>query len=110
MAKVFRFSVNVPSEFLDKMMDAITEAIESPYPGYERAFGYAPVTGTWRSLEGSNPYKGKIGEIEVADEIRMEFIVREKDLKVAVAAIRRVHPYEEPAIDIVEMVDWHSLQ
>ena len=110
MAKVFRFSVNVPSEFLDKMMDAITDAIKSPYPGYERAFGYFPVTGTWRSLEGSNPYKGKIGEIEIADEMRLEFIVSEKDIKIAVAAIRKVHPYEEPAIDIVEIIDWHSLE
>jgi len=110
MAKVFRISVNVPPEFLDRMMDTITDAIDTPYPGYERAFGYFPVTGTWRSLEGSNPYKGKVGEIEIADEMRLEFIVLEKNLKIAVAAIREVHPYEEPAIDIVEIIDWHSLE
>ena len=109
MAKVFRFSVYIPAGILDDMMDALTASIKSPCPGYERAFSYVPVTGTWRALEGSNPYRGDVGEIEVAEELRLDFIVLEKDLKTAVSTIRDIHPYEEPAIDITEMIDWHSL-
>ena len=110
MAKLYRFSVCMPPEVLEEMMDSITESVEGPYRGYERAFSYAPVTGTWMAKEGSNPYKGVIGRIHVADEVRLDFVVSEKDVGKAVAVIRRVHPYEEPAIDIIEMTDWHSLE
>ena len=39
----------------------------------------------------------------------MEFAVREKDLRPAIEAVRRVHPYEEPAIDVIPMIGWKSV-
>ena len=104
--ELFKVSVNVPEEYLEKMMDSINSKTGPVYPGYDRTFGHFRVTGTWRPLAGSRPFKGTIGEIEAADEIRLEFIVRGKDLGDAVKEIVSVHPYEEPAIDIVRTLSW----
>ena len=41
--------------------------------------------------------------------MRVEFAVREKDLRPAIKAVRRVHPYEEPAIDVIPMIGWKSV-
>ncbi len=109
MRTVYRIGVNIPPEFLEGMMDSLEAAVQPLYPGYSRAFCYWPVKGTWRTLEGSNPYNGRVGEITVADEIRLEFAVKEDDLRIAVETVRDNHPYEEPAIDVIPMADWKSI-
>ncbi len=107
--EVYKIGVNIPGEFLDRLMDEVTASIEPLYPKYDRTFMYWPVKGTWRPLDGADPFDGKVDEISVADEIRIEFAVRDDYLKAAVEAIVRVHPYEEPAIDIIPMVGWREL-
>ena len=52
---------------------------------------------------------GRIGEVTVAEEVRLEFAVLEGDLGAAVDAVRRAHPYEEPAIDVIPMIPWKSV-
>ena len=107
--RCFKLTTNASKELLRSLMDEISSSVEPLYPGYDRCFTYWPVTGTWRPLEGSHPYQGEIGKIEVAEEMRLEFAVWEEDLGEAIAAIRRVHPYEEPAIDVIPMIPWKSL-
>ena len=107
--RTFKIIAFVPEGYLDRIMDSVTASISSVYPNYERTFSHSKVIGTWVPLEGSNPFLGTKGKIETAEETRLEFIVLEKDIKAAVKAIRDIHPYEEPAIDIIETMDWHSL-
>ena len=106
---LYKIGVNIPEEFLEEMMDSVNDSIDPVYPGYDHTFSYWKVTGTWRPLPGSEPFLGDIGKIEVAEEMRVEFAVREKDLRPAIEAVRRVHPYEEPAIDVTTMIGWKSV-
>ncbi|MDR0334651.1 MAG: hypothetical protein LBH69_02030 [Methanomassiliicoccaceae archaeon] len=98
--EIFKVTVNVPEEFLERLMDSINSVMEPVYPGYDRTFSYSRVTGTWRPLSGSSPYKGTVGKIEISDEIGLEFVVKRKDLRKVIDTIEKIHPYEEPAIDI----------
>ena len=107
--ELYKICVCVPEEFLEKMMDSVNDVIGSVFPGYDRAFSYSRVKGTWRPLKGSKPFKGRIGEIETADEIRLEFVVRGSDLKDVLNIIADVHPYEEPAIDVIPMLNWKDV-
>lgn len=109
MRTIYKVAVNIPLEFLDRLMDSLEDEVEPLFPGYSRAFCYWPVKGTWRTLEGSEPYNGTIGEITTADEMRVEFAVDEKFLKKAIVTVRSVHPYEEPAIDVIPMADWKEI-
>ena len=108
-SNIFKVGVNIPPEFLQTLMDSINDNMESLYPLYDRTFNYWPVKGTWRPLPGSTPYNGTIGKIVVADEIRTEFTVREKDLKKVLEIIRDVHPYQEPVIDVIPMIEWKRI-
>ena len=98
---IFKIYVSVPEEYLERIMDSVTSVMEPVYPGYDRTFSYSRVTGTWRPLKGSKPFKGKVGKIEVSEEIELNFVVRRKDLKKVIDTITKIHPYEEPAIDII---------
>ena len=92
-----------------ELMDAIDEIMEPLYPGYRRAFAISEVTGTWKPMKGSHPYKGRPGKIETAKEHKIEFIVKESDLKKVLLKIREIHPYEEPAIDVLPTYSWKSM-
>jgi len=107
--KAYKISVAIPVDLKDRLMDAVNSSMTQIYPGYDRAFTIIRSEGTWRSLEGSNPFIGKEGEISVADELRIEFAISAEDLKNVVRAIRDVHPYEEPAIDIMPMILWKDV-
>jgi len=103
---IYKVSVGIPPEYAERMMDAVDAAIEPIYPGYRRVFSYWPTKGTWIPTEGSHPFLGTIGEVETADELRVEFAVKPGHLEAAIAAVLSVHPYEEPGIDVIPMEAW----
>lgn len=68
------------------------------------SFSY-PVTGRFRPLPGAVPAIGVVGEVvEVGEEV-VETICHESKVKEAVDAVKKVHPYEEPAIDIIPRLE-----
>lgn len=56
-------------------------------------------TGTFRGLQGSDPYVGKPGEIHKEPEIRIEAILPAHVEAHVMEAVKQVHPYEEIAWD-----------
>lgn len=101
--------VCIPPEFADALMDAVNGAMEPVYPGYDRAYSIVRSTGTWRPLEGSDPYDGVVGRISTVEELRIGFVVRRRDLAGAIEAVLAVHPYEEPCIEVVPLIDWKGV-
>ena len=59
--------------------------------------------GNWKSEEGARPFIGKVGEVSREPEDRIETICQEEKLNKVVAAIKKVHPYETPAIDVYKI-------
>lgn len=109
MEQVFKISVYIPEDFVKELTEKVNEEMEPLYPGYDFTFSMTKVTGMWRPLEGSDPFIGKIGEISVEEEVKVDFTVKEKDLRNIIRTIVSVHPYEEPAIDVVPMYAWKSI-
>lgn len=92
--------VFVPPEALEKVQNAMWQAGAGHIGNYDRTSFSARGTGTFRPLEGSDPYSGKQGELEKADEWRLEVIVPSRQRAAVVAAMIAAHPYEEVAYDI----------
>ncbi|MDN5358054.1 MAG: hypothetical protein AB7D42_04090 [Candidatus Methanomethylophilaceae archaeon] len=108
MDRIFKIAVNIPEEFVKDLTEKVNFSMTQIYPGYDMVFSLTKVTGMWRPLQGSDPYKGEAGTLTTANEIRVDFAVREDDLKSAIESIISVHPYEEPAIDVIPMYAWKS--
>ena len=101
--KVFKFAVYVPTQYVDKVSRAIFGAGAGKIGKYtETSFNIAG-QGTFKPMEGTNPFIGKIGEKETVQEIKIETVAAERDLESVVQAMKSVHPYEEPAYDIYEL-------
>ena len=61
--------------------------------------------GTFKGTDNSNPYIGKKNKLEIVDEEKFEVICDINIAKKVIKKLREVHPYEEPAIDIVPLID-----
>jgi dinuclear metal center YbgI/SA1388 family protein len=62
-------------------------------------------TGTFKPLDGASPFAGEVGKRHYAEELRLEFLVREYDLAGALRSMRKAHPYEEPAFDLYPLLN-----
>ena len=61
-------------------------------------------TGRFRPLAGSKPHLGKIGKIAEVEEERIEVLVETSQTKEIIEQIKKVHPYEEPAIELYPLL------
>lgn len=62
--------------------------------------------GRFLPLKNSHPTIGKIGQLTAVPEERIETICYKKDLKKVITAIKKVHPYEEVALDIYPLTSF----
>ena len=60
-------------------------------------------TGQFKPLAGAHPAIGEVGRLERVAETRLEMVLPRARRAAVVAALRAVHPYEEPAFDVLEL-------
>ena len=96
--------VFVPAEALDAVRDAVFEAGAGRIGEYERCSWYTDGTGTFFGGEASDPTIGERGREERVPELRLETVFPEERHEAIVAALRRAHPYEEPAFDVYPLL------
>ena len=97
--------VFVPREALDAVRNALFEAGAGRIGGYERCSFYTEGTGTFLGGEGTSPAIGRRGVEQRVAELRLETVYPEERHDDVIAALRRAHPYEEPAFDVYALLD-----
>jgi len=95
-----KFVVFVPPQHLDKVADSIFEAGAGRIGDYTQCSYRTAGEGTFFGGRDTNPAVGRRGRMEFMEEVRLESVVRTKDLANVIHAMRTAHPYEEPAFDI----------
>ena len=103
--KLFKFVVFVPISHLEQVKLAMGNVGAGWIGNYSHCSFGTLGTGSFKPLEGSNPYIGKAGEIEEVEEVRLETIVSEKILNKLLKAVVSSHPYEEAAYDIYPLAN-----
>jgi hypothetical protein len=96
--------VFVPREALEAVRDAVFAAGAGRIGAYERCSWYTEGTGTFRGGEGTRPSIGAAGREERVSELRLETVFPADRHDEVVAALRRAHPYEEPAFDVYALL------
>jgi dinuclear metal center YbgI/SA1388 family protein len=92
--------VFVPPADVEAVLTAASAAGGGRIGAYARCSFQAPGTGTFRPLEDARPVLGRRGRDERVEEIRLETVAPASLAPAVVRAVRRAHPYEEPAIDV----------
>jgi hypothetical protein len=94
----------VPREALDAVRTALFEAGAGRIGDYEHCSWYTQGTGTFLGGEGTNPSLGEAGREQRVAELRLETVFPEEKQEDVIAAMRRAHPYEEPAFDVYALL------
>ena len=94
----------VPREALDSVREALFAAGAGRIGDYERCSWYTEGTGTFLGGAGTDPAIGEPGREERVTELRLETVFPAERHEDVIAALRRAHPYEEPAFDVYELV------
>ena len=98
-ASLLKLVTFVPKGYEDKVRKAIFDAGCGCIGNYDSCSYNLEGNGTFRAQEGTNPFCGKIGELHVEPESRIETILPSFKQKAVEKALVAAHPYEEPAYD-----------
>jgi len=99
----YKLVVFVPVESVAEVSNAVFAAGAGAIGNYSHCGFSADGTGTFLPLEGAKPTIGKKGKLENVPEIRFETIVPAEKLDKVVTAMKKAHPYETPAFDIIKL-------
>ncbi len=103
VGKLYKLVVMTPTAEVDQVKKAAYCAGAGKLGNYDNCSFTVEGDGTFRALDGANPFVGSIGKVHTQREQRTEFLVCEKDLRCVINAIISAHPYEEPAYDIIRL-------
>jgi len=97
--------VFVPGSHADAVRLSLAKAGGGHIGNYDSCSFSSKGQGRFRPLDGTNPFIGEQGKLEVVEEERVETICPERMLPELLKALKAAHPYEEPAIDIYPLLN-----
>lgn len=100
---MYQLSFYVPDSHLEAVKQAVFAAGGGRIGNYDHCAWQVKGQGQFRPLAGASPHIGEVGAEESVDEWRVELVVRDDLVRDVVAALKRAHPYEEPAWAVIKL-------
>ena len=104
MNEYIKLEIFIPETHLADLQGALQRVDAGHIGNYESCLSYSRVMGTWRPLAGTHPYLGERGEISCEPELKVEVTILAEKLYETIAAVKAVHPYEEPVINAIPLI------
>jgi dinuclear metal center YbgI/SA1388 family protein len=104
-AKWLKVVVFVPTDYTQAVIDAMADAGAGQIGNYDRCAYQVSGKGSFRPNSGAKPFVGMVGEVEQTIEDRVEMVLPARAKDAVIRALRQASPYEEPAFDLMELVD-----
>lgn len=101
-----KIAVFVPDEALLRVRDAMASKGAGVVGEYECCSFSVSGRGTFRGSHRSNPSIGEPGRLETVGEERLEMVCPKNRVPGVIEALVEAHPYEEPAFDIMPLLDF----
>jgi len=104
MMEYCKVEIFIPESHLSLLQKTLRECDAGHIGNYDSCMTYSRVKATWRPLAGTHPYSGTQGEISTEDEIKAEVTCRVDDVDRVIMAVKEIHPYEEPVINVIPLL------
>lgn len=95
----------VPEAHADNVRTALFNAGAGNIGNYDSCSFNLNGTGSFRGGDNANPFVGKVGELHLESEVRIETILPSFRQGEVLRALMAVHPYEEPAYDFYPLAN-----
>ncbi|MBF8747412.1 NGG1p interacting factor NIF3 [Pseudomonas putida] len=97
---MYKLAFFVPASHVEVVKDAVFAAGGGRIGDYDRCAWQTLGQGQFRPLDGSQPFIGQAGQVEVVEEWKVELVVADDLIAQVVAALKQSHPYETPAYEV----------
>jgi hypothetical protein len=100
-----KLRIAVPRSHADKVRTALARSGAGKIGNYDSCSSSTAQIGRFRPLKGSHPAVGRQDEINEVEEELIESVCEKSEVARVLKEVKAVHPYEEPAIDILELLE-----
>lgn len=107
--KKVKIIVTIPIANVNQVREAICNAGAGIIGNYTYCTMSTKCIGTFKPSEEANPYIGEKNKIEFVEEEKLEAVCDIDIVKEVLKELRKAHPYEEPGIDIIPLIDENDL-
>ena len=97
--------VTIPIENEEELRNAICEAGSGKIGKYTHCSMSTKCIGTFKPSNEATPYIGEKNKLKFVEEVKLEVVCDADLVKKVLLKLREIHPYEEPAIDIIPLID-----
>ncbi|MDH1630767.1 NGG1p interacting factor NIF3 [Pseudomonas mosselii] len=97
---MYKLAFFVPDSHVEVVKAAVFAAGGGRIGDYDHCAWQTLGQGQFRPLDGSQPYLGQTGQVEVVEEWKVELVVADALIAQVVAALKQSHPYETPAYEV----------
>jgi len=95
----------VPATHLEQVKRAVFEAGAGRVGDYDQCAWQTLGQGQFRPGKESDPFVGAPGSLTCVDEYRVQMVCEDQNIHAVISALKKAHPYEEPAYDVIAMLD-----
>jgi len=104
MSNQVKIVVSVPETDTERLLKAIGDAGAGSIGNYIHCSFSSKGIGRFIPVDGANPTIGQVGKSEEVVEDRIEVSCNKEILDKVIATIKSAHPYEEPVIDVYQLI------
>jgi hypothetical protein len=98
-----KIEIFIPETHLSSLQCALQSVDAGHIGNYDSCLSYSSVTGCWRPLDGSSPFLGRENALSSEPELKVEVTCLRKNVDITVEAIKSIHPYEVPVINVIPL-------
>ncbi|MFG0412650.1 NGG1p interacting factor NIF3 [Pseudomonas sp. zjy_8] len=103
---MYKLAFFVPASHVEVVKAAVFAAGGGRIGDYEHCAWQTLGQGQFRPLDGSQPFLGQTGQVEVVEEWKVELVVADERVAQVVAALKQSHPYETPAYEVWRLAEF----
>ncbi|WP_338799388.1 NGG1p interacting factor NIF3 [Pseudomonas monteilii] len=103
---MYKLAFFVPDSHVEVVKAAVFAAGGGRIGDYDHCAWQTLGQGQFRPLDGSQPFLGQAGQVEVVEEWKVELVVADDLISQVVAALKQSHPYETPAYETWRLAEF----
>ncbi|ABY96945.1 TPA: NGG1p interacting factor NIF3 [Pseudomonas putida] len=103
---MYKLAFFVPASHVEVVKAAVFAAGGGRIGDYDHCAWQTLGQGQFRPLDGSQPFLGQTGQVEVVEEWKVELVVADGLVAQVVAALKQNHPYETPAYEVWQLAQF----
>ena len=102
---MYKLVIFVPEKEKEELKSALFDAGAGRLGAYQSCCWEVLGNGQFKPLVGAAPHIGAVDILEVVQEYRVEMLVDEAIWPNVKNVLYKMHPYEEPAFDLIQVLD-----